>query len=269
MNSPVVIGNATLYLGDCLEILPTLPKVDAVITSPPYDNLREYGGHAWDFEGIALALSKGLEDGGVIVWVVGDSVIDGSESGTSFTQALYFKSLGLRLHDTMIYWKNCFQFPDKSRYSQVFEYMFILSNGTPKTTNIFRVPTVKENRIVSKASSYRKADGLVVPMKYETGKDERNAENVWIYEVGYGKSAVDKDAYDHPAIFPERLAIDHARSWTKDNETILDPFMGSGTTGVACMNLGRKFIGVEIEPKYFAIACERIENAQRQQRMFP
>jgi len=105
-------------------------------------------------------------------------------------------------------------------------------------------------------------------MKYETGKDERNAENVWIYEVGYGKSAVDTDAYKHPAIFPERLAIDHARSWTKGNDTILDPFMGSGTTGVACANLGRKFIGIEIEPKYFDIACERIENAQRQERLF-
>ena len=265
---PVIIGNAELWLGDCIEILPRLPKVDAVITSPPYDNLREYGGHSWDFEGISLALSKGISEGGVIVWIVGDAVIDGSESGTSFTQALRFKALGLRLHDTMIYWKNCFQFPDKSRYAQVFEYMFIFSNGTPKTTNIFRVPTKKENRIISKASSYRKADGSVVPMKYETGKDERNAENVWIYEVGYGKSTLDLDAYQHPAMFPERLAFDHAQTWTRQNETILDPFMGSGTTGVACMNLGREFIGIEIEPKYFDIACERIENAQRQQRMF-
>lgn len=263
-----VIGDAVLLLGDCLEILPTLPKVDAVITSPPYDNLREYGGHSWDFGGVSLCLSESIKDGGVIIWVVGDAVVDGSETGSSFTQALRFKQLGLRLHDTMIYWKNAFPFPDKSRYSQCFEYMFVLSKGAPKTTNIMRVPTVKENRIVSKASSYRKSDGTVAPMKYETGKDDRNAENIWIYEVGFGKSASDTVAYQHPAIFPERLAYDHAQSWTTNGDEILDPFMGSGTTGVACANLGRKFIGIEIEPKYFDIACERITNAYRQQRMF-
>lgn len=269
MTNPVIIGDAQLYLGDCLEILPTLGKVDAVITSPPYDNLREYGGHAWDFEGIALALSKGIKIGGVIVWVVGDAVIDGSESCTSFTQALHFKSLGLRLHDTMIYEKAGTAFPEQTRYYQQFEYMFILSNCAPKTVNLIRD---KKNRWGGETtfgnSSNRQKDGTLKQSgKREIGETGIRP-NIWRYTSGFGFNAADSVAHLHPAIFPERLASDHAQSWTNPADTILDPFMGSGTTGVACANLGRKFIGIEIEKKYFDIACERIDNAYRQQRLF-
>ncbi|NIR49992.1 site-specific DNA-methyltransferase [candidate division KSB1 bacterium] len=263
-----VIGDCQLFLGDCLDIMPHLPKVDAVITSPPYDNLREYGkSFSWDFEGTAQHIKKIIKPGGVCVWVVGDQVKEGSETGSSFFQALYFKEIGMNIHDTMIYWKYAFPFPDKTRYAQVFEYMFILSLGKPKTTNIIKVPTKVHNRVKS-SSRQRNADGTTTPMKSAMGKAERNLENIWIYDVGFMKSAKDSYVFDHPAIFPEQLAQDHVYSWTNKNETILDPFMGSGTTGVACVKLGRKFIGIEIEEKYFDIACKRIEEAYKQPDMF-
>ncbi len=255
-----------LHNVDCLEFMRTLPdnSIDTVITSPPYDNLREYGKHKWEFEPIVEQLFRVTKDGGVIVWVVGDAVVDGSESCTSFRQALFFRDTGFRLHDTMIYWKNAFPFPDQTRYAQVFEYMFIFSKGAPKTTNIIRVPTNKENRIKSKNSNFRKADGTTVPMEYETGKADRNSENIWIYEVGFSKTTTNKDAFAHPAMFPEKLAKDHVYSWSNPGDTIFDPFMGSGTTGFAALQLGRKFIGCEIEPKYFAIAEKRIRQTAQQ-----
>jgi DNA modification methylase len=260
------VSTVDLRLGDCLEILPTLAagSVDAVITSPPYDGLRDYHGYSFDFENVARSLERVLKNGGVIVWVVGDSIIDGSETLTSFRQALFFQSIGLRVHDTMIYWKNAFPFPDKTRYSQVFEYMFVFSKGAPKTTNIYRVATVSENRIKTKSSSYRNKDGSTVPMKYETGKSERNKENIWLYEVGYMKSTKDVSAFEHPAMFPEALAEDHILSWTNPGELVVDPFLGSGTTGKSCVKLGRSFLGCEIDPAYFAIAQRRIAEAQAQ-----
>jgi DNA modification methylase len=252
----------TIYHADCRSILPLLePKsIDLVLTSPPYDNLREYGGFGFDefdFHAISRGLYYIVADGGVIVWVVGDATSDGSETGTSFKQALRFMRLGFKLHDTMIYWKNAFAFPQSNRYAQVFEFMFVLSKGAPKTANIARVATNRENRIKTKSSCYRTADGSTQPMKYETGKDERGRENIWIYEVGYQKSAKDDYVFKHPAIFPEALAKDHILSWSNPNDLILDPFLGSGTTALAAKILGRKCIGIEIEEKYCEIAAKR------------
>ena len=260
------IGDATLYLGDCLEILPTLDKVDCVVTSPPYDNLREYGGYKFNYKKTISSINQVMSDGAVCVWVVGDQVVDGSETGTSFKHALRFIDVGLRLHDTMIYRKDSSPFPDATRYGQVFEYMFVFSKGKPAHVDLIRVPTKYFSS--NQQSSQRGKDGVLRKMKYEKGKETKPMDNVWDISTGYNKSTKDLIAHEHPAIFPDKLAAMHVQSWCGPSRTTLDPFMGSGTTGVACANLGRKFIGIEIEPKYFDTACERIEAAQAQGRLF-
>jgi len=214
------------------------------------------------FEPIAAELFRVTKPGGVVVWVVGDATVSGSETGTSFRQALGFMRLGFRLHQTIIYWKNAFAFPQSNRYAQNTEYMFVFSKGAPKTTNIARVPTNKENRIKSKSSCYRTTNGTTVPMQYEIGKDERNRENVWIYEVGYQKSTQDKVAYQHPAIFPEALARDHILSWSTPGGVVLDPMCGSGTTCKMAKQLGRRWLGFDMSERYTNLARQRVAQAQ-------
>jgi DNA modification methylase len=126
-----------IICGDCLEVMKKIPdgSVDLVLTSPPYDNLRTYNGYNFDFEGIAKELHRVTKDGGVIVWVVGDATIKGSETGTSFKQALYFKEIGFNLHDTMIYHKNNYPPLTHNRYEQCFEYMFVFSKRYLKSFN--------------------------------------------------------------------------------------------------------------------------------------
>ena len=257
-----------IYCMDCLEGMKLLPNecIDLTVTSPPYDNLRTYNGNIeqWSFEkfqAIAKELYRVTKQGGVVVWVIGDSVVRGSETGNAFRQALHFKEIGFNLHDTMIYQKNAFPFPDKTRYAQVFEYMFVLSKGKPNTTNIIRVPTKEANRIKNKKSCQRLPNGETVPMKYETGKSERNKENVWMFEVGYMKTTKDKFAFQHPAMFPEQLANDHILSWSNEGDVVLDPFMGSGTTAKMALLNNRNYIGFELDAHYCEIANERIRKA--------
>lgn len=257
-----------LLHGDCLEILPDLEGIDLVVTSPPYDDLRDYEGYSFNFNGIADGLASSISDGGIIVWVVGDATIDGSETGSSFRQVLYFKdNCGLNLHDTMIYEKNGTAFPAKSdgnRYSQIFEYMFILSkSGRPKTANLIcdkknkyegSLPWDKDGGSVrEKNGSLTKRTGFKPVPKFSP----RN--NIWKYNTGAGFTTKDKFAFEHPAMFPELLAEDHIKSWSKQGDIVLDPFMGSGTVAKIAKKLGRKCIGIELEQKYLDIAVERLK----------
>jgi site-specific DNA-methyltransferase (adenine-specific) len=250
-----------LYEGDCREMGLVVPpdSVDLVVTSPPYDSLRTYGGATWNFDifkVVASELVKVLKAGGVIAWVVGDSVVDGSETGTSFKQALYFKEIGLNLHDTMIYVKNSYPFPPKGRYYQQFEYMFVLSKGHPKTFNGLLQDTAWIRK--GKPPTTREKDGSLVAMTGCTGKKTRLRDNVWSYNVGYMKTTTDKSAYEHPAIFPDKLAEDHILSWSNPGDTVLDPFAGSGTALVAAKKLGRNYVGIEQNPEYIGIIQKRL-----------
>lgn len=251
-----------LRLGDCLEIMKTIlnNSVDLIITSPPYDNLRTYQGYTFNFVGIAKELFRITKQGGVVVWVVGDAVIDASETGNSFKQALYFKELGFNLQDTMIYAKKGCPFPESNRYNQKFEYMFIFSKGKPKIVNLLKQKTLytPEQLHNSRSSTTRNADGTMSPMKYETNKEYCTRYNIWEYAVGYQKTTKYTPAFAHPAMFPEALAKDHINSWSNKGDTVLDPMMGSGTVGFACKELSRNFIGIEISPEYFKIAERRI-----------
>lgn len=256
----------TLYRGDCLEVMRTFEDncIDLTVTSPPYDNLRTYNGYSWDFEWIAKELYRITNQGGVVVWVVADQTIKGSETGTSFKQALYFKEIGFNLHDTMIYQKNMLSFPNKQRYNHSFEYMFILSKWTPKSINL--LADKKNKQFNSKVSGgYRDTDGSI-KQKYGNKKSKLIKEfwvrnNIWLVEVGYNKTTLDKFAYQHPAMFPEKLAEDHILSWSNEWDTILDPFAGSGTTLKMAKKNNRNYIGIEISEEYCKIIESRLNHS--------
>lgn len=233
--------NYKLYKGDCLEVMDKLIvegiKVDLTVTSPPYDDLRSYEGSlVWNFDifkKVAQKLYDVTNDGGVVVWVVGDKTIKGSESGTSFRQALYFKEIGFNLHDTMIYAKNNPVPLNHNRYEQQFEYMFVLSKGKPKNFNGLREECKysgdvrnENNRQYRRDSSGEFKTGCTKPV----GKTKLKY-NIWFYQVGSQHSTLDKFAFKHPAIFPEKLAKDHILSWSNEGDLVLDCFMGSNTTG--------------------------------------
>ena len=245
---------------DCLEGLKMLKdeSIDLTITSPPYDNLREYkNGYSFDFEGIAKELYRVTKQGGVIVWIVGDATIDGSETGTSFKQALYFIECGFNLHDTMIWNKGSFTFPSRNRYHQIFEYMFVLSKGVPRTTNLIK--DRKNLYVGERGASGRNKNGERKSGK-STVRNEYGARfNIWYQPIGGGHSAKDKIAYQHPAIFPEDLVRDHMISWSNEGDTVMDIFSGSGTTHKVALENNRKFIGFEIAEEYCEIEKERLK----------
>jgi len=251
-----------IYNADSTEKLKELftESVDLTVTSPPYDNLRTYNGTLdWSFDifkAIADQLYRVTKMGGVVVWVVGDATIKGSETGTSFKQALYFKEIGFNLHDTMIFHKHTPPLTHK-RYEQHFEYMFVFTKGAVNRFNpIKENKTYKDNR--QNRAFRREKNG-----EHETGFSSKNLlkikGNVWKYNVGGGH--LTKDKINHPAMFPEALARDHIISWSNEGDTVLDPFMGSGTTGKMAKLLNREFIGIEKDKEYYDLAKNRIASA--------
>lgn len=252
----------SIVCGDNCDVLGTFPRecIDLVVTSPPYDDLRIYGGHSWDFYGVAWQLKRVLKPGGVIVWVVNDKTEDGDETATSMKQALHFKQIGLRLHDTMIY-KRTGPYPDVTRYWQSFEFMFVMSNGKPKTINLLKD---KRNTTggtkATRPKMNRQVDGTLPDydgperLRQEIGVRE----NIWPINAGGGISSSDAVAFNHPAIFPEALARDHILSWSNEGDIVLDPFNGSGTTTKMARAMGRRFIGIDVNESYCEIARKRL-----------
>ena len=235
-------------------------SIDLTVTSPPYDNIRNYHGYTFDFEGIAQELYRVTKEGGVVVWVVGDATIKGSETGTSFKQALYFKEIGFNLHDTMIYKKTGCAMPSKNRYLANFEYMFIFSKGKIKTYNLI---ADRKNRFPvrwGKGRKVRNKDGSWLYRENYKANEYGRRFNIWQYNNGGQGYGGDEYSSKHPATFPEKLAHDHIISWSNEEDTVLDPMMGSGTTGKMARQLNRNFIGIDISNEYVDIARERIDN---------
>lgn len=246
--------------GDCLDVLKTLAdgSIDLTVTSPPYDNLRTYNGYSFDFESIARELYRVTKQGGVLVWVVGDATVKGTETGTSFRQALYFKEIGFNLHDTMIYHKdNPPPVGGSNRYFQAFEYMFVFSKGEPLFNAIKRTRRNKYNdKRVSRVKAFtRDKKGDFVKKQVSLVGDVK-LNNVWTYVVGGGNSV--EYGIRHPAAFPEKLAEDHILSWSNEGDTVLDPFAGSGTTLKMAKKNKRNYIGVDISEEYCEIARRRV-----------
>jgi site-specific DNA-methyltransferase (adenine-specific) len=249
-----------IYLMDCIEGMKLIDDkfIDLTVTSPPYDNLRTYGNiSTWNFDlftKVASELFRITKDGGVVVCVVGDKTDKGSETGSSFRQALYFKDIGFNLHDTMIYAKNNPIPLTHNRYEQQFEYMFIFSKGKPKTFN----PLLEKCKTAGKNQNQRtfwqtSNDTERKPAhKLELVKETKYRYNIWYYSVGVVKGK------KHPAPFPDHLANDHILSWSNEKDIILDPFVGSATTAKVSKLLNRNFIGFENNENYYKIACNHI-----------
>lgn len=259
VSQPFVLPLDSIICSDNCDVLGTFPRecIDLVVTSPPYDDLRTYGGHSWDFYGVAWQLKRVLKPGGVIVWIVGDATKDGSETGTSMRQALHFKEIGLRLHDTMIYRRQG-KYPDATRYWQDFEYAFVFSCYKPKAINLLRDERTKKFG--------ERADGTernALTGELETNRTDRTyyefkaRSNIW--DLGVASNGSDAIAFGHPAIFPEALARDHIMSWSNEGDIVLDPFNGSGTTTKMARLMGRRFIGIDANESYCEIARKRLE----------
>lgn len=258
-----------IFCGMCQDIMKKIPddSIDLTVTSPPYDNIRDYKGYNFeieDFKNIVNELYRVTKKGGVVVWVVGDSVINGSESGTSFRQALGFMDGGFKLHDTMIYEKNTSSFPARrtgKRYTQIFEYMFVFCKGKIKTGNLI---CDKPNKWAGWTNwgknTQRGKDGKLKKTKDIKPVPEFSPRNnIWRYNVGKGFNSSDKESHSHPAIFPEKLAEDHILSWSNEGDVVLDPFVGSGTTCKMAKKNKRHYIGIDISEEYCNLARSIIE----------
>lgn len=252
--------------GNSADVLSQMESncIDLVVTSPPYDNLRDYGKDAaWNFESfkkIAKQLYRVVKEGGVVVWVVGDSVVKGAKSLTSFKQALYFQQLGFNMYDIIIYEKAGTAPPHKNRYFNAYEYMFVLSKGIPNTINLIEdKPNIWANHSTYGEVTRREQDGSLTPKGKKIVKPFGVRTNIWRYANGKGFATKDDIAYQHPAIFPEKLVADHIISWSNEGDIVLDPFMGSGTTAKKAIELNRRWVGIEISKEYCEIANQRLE----------
>jgi site-specific DNA-methyltransferase (adenine-specific) len=247
--------------GDCKTVLATYPDecVDLTVTSPPYDDLRDYKGYSLSIQEVISQLFRVTKKGGIVVWIVGDATVKGSETGTSFRQALQFVEAGFRLHDTMIYEKNTSSFPARrngNRYTQIFEYMFVFSKGAPKSVSLL---CDKPNKWAGwtnwgKNTSRKKNGQLEETTDIKPVPEFSPRNNIWKYTVGKGFNSSDKESHEHPAIFPEQLAEDHILSWSVVGDVVLDPFCGSGTTCKIAKKHGRRYVGIDISETYCTLA---------------
>lgn len=250
-----------IICGDAVEIMSHMPEgsVDLTVTSPPYDELRNYNGYRFNFEGMALGLFRVTKRGGIVVWVVGDKTKNGNRSLTSFRQALYFQQVGFNVHDVMIYKKKNTPFMRSNAYTSSYEFMFILSKGSPKSFNPLKTKTVRQGK--EKLPHNKGADGVNKKILKEL-KPEKTLTNIWEYAVGLGGSTSDRIAFKHPAIFPEKLAEDHILSWTNKKDIVFDPMCGSGTTCKTARKHGRAYIGCDISKEYVELAKKRLQTSK-------
>lgn len=250
----------TILCGDCAKVLACFPDacIDLTVTSPPYDNLRTYNGYVFDFEAIAQQLYRVTKLGGVVVWVVGDATIDGSETLTSFKHALYFREIGFNVHDTMIYLKDQLAFPDSVRYYNAFEYMFVFSKGILKTFNPIKDRINKSEGRGVVHGIERKRDGTFRKRVCD-GKIIGRFGVRWNYWIVYNQQR--GEGTKHPASFPESLARDHILSWSNPGDVVLDPMCGSGTTLKMAKEFGRHYIGIDISEEYCELSRRRVDGA--------
>lgn len=245
-----------LYCDNCLKVINNINdnSIDLTITSPPYDDLREYD-NSVDYKTLAKELYRITKNGGIVVWNINDRIKNGSKTLTSFNHCLIFREAGFNVNDVMI-WKKTNPMPQvkQPRYNQCFEYMFIFSKGKPKTFNPIKIPC-KNGGKEYKSTCKQITKGNKRVYKEMMINNYKIDNNIWEFAVSQNKT-------NHPAVFPLELPMRHIVSWSNENDLILDPFMGSGTVGVACKKLSRNFIGIEINENYYKIAKDRINQVE-------
>ena len=246
-----------ILCGDAVDIMANFPpsSIDLTVTSPPYDELRDYEGYSFNFEGIAHSLLRITKKGGVVVWVVGDKIKNSNKTLTSFKQLLYFQSIGFNVHDVMIYKKKNTPFMRSNAYTNCFEFMFVLTKGTLATFNPIKTATVRNG--LEMLTHNKKSDGINKKVLKKLNKT-KTKNNIWEYAVGLHGSTSDKIAFEHPAIFPEKLAEDHILSWSNTKDIVFDPMCGSGTTCKMAQKNNRRYIGCDISEKYTNITKKRL-----------
>ena len=247
-----------VFVSDAVEFMEDMKcgSIGLTVTSPPYDDLRNYNGYKFDFNSIASQLYRVTKDGGVVVWVVGDR-INGGRTLTSFEQGIAFRDMGFSVHDVMIYQKKNTPFMRSNAYTNCYEFMFVLSKGKPKIFNPQKEPTVRHGKEM--LVSNKKADGINNKV-LATLKKTKTKTNIWQYAVGMGGTTSDKGAFQHPAMFPEKLAEDHILSWSNEGDLVFDPMCGAGTACKMAMLNKRQYLGVDISKEYVDIAKARLES---------
>lgn len=247
-----------IICGDAVNIMEKMPdySIDLTVTSPPYDKLRNYNGYRFNFEGIAKNLFRVTKKGGILVWVVGDKIKNGDRSLTSFNQAIFFQKIGFNVHDIMIYKKKNTPFMRTNAYTNCFEFMFVLSKGKPKVFNSLKVRTARQGQEMLPFN--KGPDGINKKILGEL-KPEKTMTNIWEYAVGLHGTTSDKIAFEHPAVFPEKLAEDHILSWTNQGDIVFDPMCGSGTTCKMAIKNNRFYIGCDISKEYVELTKERLK----------
>ncbi|MBK8911673.1 MAG: site-specific DNA-methyltransferase [Chlorobi bacterium] len=260
----------SIIKGNCVEVMKGFDSeiIDATITSPPYDDLRNYKGYVFPFEDIAKELFRITKQGGVVVWVVADATIEATETGTSFKQALFFKEIGFNLHDTMIFKKkNPIPQIYRKRYNNEFEYMFVFSKGIVKTHNPIMVDCMHAGLELNGTTYKNYSKNEQIREKFANPvKDKKIKGNIWEYVVG--KKQEDQEAKGHPAPFPCELVRDHVASWTNPGDVVLDPMCGSGTTPRVAAEMGRSYIGIDISQEYCELASRRVKLIEAQPTLF-
>ncbi|GAB6393324.1 MAG: site-specific DNA-methyltransferase [Treponematales bacterium] len=255
-----------LYKADCVDFMRSIQAdfVDLTVTSPPYDELRDYNGYDFDCAAVAEELFRITKKGGVVVWVVGDKIRKGNRSLTSFRHAFAFQSAGFNVHDVMIYKKKNTPFMRSNAYTNCYEFMFVLSKGSPKT---FRPLMEKTARHGFEMIVHNKGPDGINKKNLKELKPQKVKTNIWEYAVGLGGSTNDREAFEHPAIFPEKLAEDHIVTWSNPGELVFDPMCGSGTTCKMALKHSRLYLGCDISAEYIEIARRRLANYENKIRL--
>ncbi len=236
-------------------------RIDLTVTSPPYDSVRDYGGHHFNFEQIATELWRITKPCGVVCWHVQDQIIEGSESCTIDKQTLSFRDLGFRIYQRLYVVSLSYRKSQRRYYRQT-SIVLVLSKGRPDTVIPLKDrPNHNAARLSGAGLTYRERDGSQARRAPTINPSYGVRGDCWVYDVGGAKTTKDSYVFGHGGVMPERLARDLILSYSEPGELILDPMAGAATTPKMALLNHRRYLGFEPWDKAFAIAERRMQDA--------